>query len=90
MKELSEMQAATGIENLDSKIEKGEEKNDGVYKADGDYANPVANFLIALKAPETKRQYPKRLDVFFDFLKLDGSFEDKALCFYQQALENPR
>jgi hypothetical protein len=29
--------------------------------------DPVANFLIALKAPETKRQYPKRLEVFLTF-----------------------
>lgn len=25
-------------------------------------------FMYALKAPESKRQYPKRLKVFFDFL----------------------
>ena len=55
-----------------------------------DYFDPVANFLIALKAPETKRQYPKRLEVFLNFLKIDGSFEDKSFAFYQQALENPR
>jgi hypothetical protein len=62
------MQAATGIEYLDSKIKEGEEKNDGVYKADGDYySNPVANFLIALKAPKTKIHYPKRPEFFFDF-----------------------
>ncbi len=46
--------------------------------------------MIALKAPETKRQYPKRLEVFFDFLKLEGSFENKAICFYHQASENPK
>lgn len=52
--------------------------------------DPVANFLIALKAPETKRQYPKRLEVFFNFIKLEGSFENKSFVFYQQALENPK
>ncbi len=32
--------------------------------------NPITNFLFALKAPETKRQYTKRLEVFLDFLNL--------------------
>ena len=31
--------------------------------------NPVTNFLFALKAPETKRQYPKRLEMFLDFFE---------------------
>ena len=43
--------------------------------------DPVANFLIALKAPETKRQYPKILEVFFNFIKLEGVFEDKSIIF---------
>ena len=79
------MQVTAGIENIDiiHEIEQKEKKeNDGIDKDDyGDYADPVANFLIALKAPETKRQYPKRLEVFFDFLKLEGSFENKAPVF---------
>lgn len=52
--------------------------------------NPIANFLFALKAPETRRQYPKRLEVFLDFLKLEGTFEEKALSFYQKSLENSK
>jgi|SRR4051812_7726100 len=51
--------------------------------------NPVVNFLFALKAPETKRQYPKRLEVFLDFLNLTGSFEHKVLDFYNKAIANP-
>jgi hypothetical protein len=73
------MQATAGVEITSIKQEK-----------DDAYADPVSNFLIALKAPETKRQYPRRLEVFFDFLKLEGSFESKALDFYQHALKNPR
>jgi hypothetical protein len=30
-------------------------------------------FEYALKAPETKRQWPRRLDVFLTFLQLDGA-----------------
>lgn len=45
--------------------------------------NPIERFLIALKAPETRRQYPKRLEFFFDFLQLQGSFEEKTISFYR-------
>jgi len=31
------------------------------------------NFIYALKAAETKRHYLKRLEVFLDYLKLEGS-----------------
>jgi hypothetical protein len=51
--------------------------------------NPLVNFLFALMAPETKRQYPKRLEVFLDFLNLSGTFEDNVLDFYQKAIANP-
>jgi len=40
-------------------------------------------FIYALKAPETKRQYPQRLAVFLDYLNLKGSTtEEKANQFY--------
>jgi hypothetical protein len=42
---------------------------------------PNERFLLALKAPETKRQYPKRLESFFDFLQLQSSFEEKTVSF---------
>ena len=32
------------------------------------HGDPYESFLYALKAPETKRQYPKRLKVVFDYL----------------------
>ena len=34
------------------------------------HINPVLNFFFALKAPESKRQYPKRFEKFLDYLKL--------------------
>ena len=79
---MSEIQS-TGIEKVDFK------EGQDITK-DENYVDPVANFLIALKAPETKRQYPRRLEVFFDFLKLEGSIESKTFIFYQQELKNPR
>lgn len=35
---------------------------------DQDQENPLAMFMYALEAPESKKQYPKRLKVFLDFL----------------------
>ena len=47
-------------------------------------------FLYALKAPETKRQWPRRLKVFLDFLKLDcTTIEEKAKQFMIKARLNP-
>ncbi len=46
-----------------------------------DCVNPITNFLFALKAPETKRQYPRRLEVFLDFLNMQGSFETRLWLF---------
>jgi len=42
---------------------------------------PLERFLIALNAPETKRQYPKRLESFLDFLELRGTLEEKITIF---------
>ncbi len=42
-----------------------------------------------MEAPETKRQYPKRLEVFLDFLNLDGTFENKVLIFYRKSITSP-
>jgi len=40
-------------------------------------------FLFTLKAPETRRQWPNRLQVFLDFLNLEGlTIEDKAIRLY--------
>src|SRR3982750_3984633 len=79
----SEMAATTALRttNVEKEITKeNQEKIDDINKDEN--FDPVANFLIALKAPETKRQYPKRLEVFFNFLKLEGSFENKSFIFY--------
>ena len=43
--------------------------------------DPLSIFVYALRAPETKRQYPRRLKVFLDFLKIDGSLQQQAITF---------
>lgn len=48
------------------------------------------NFLYVLKVPETKRQYPRRLEIFLDFLGLNGDVNAKALLFYKKAKANPQ
>jgi hypothetical protein len=80
--------AATTTNEAENDVIKDQEKLNLDNKEEN--FDPVANFLIALKAPETKRQYPKRLEVFFNFIKLEGSFEEKSIIFYQKALENPK
>ena len=45
--------------------------------------SPYSRFIYALNAPESKRQYPTRFQVFLDFLKIDGlTIEEKANKFY--------
>jgi hypothetical protein len=64
--------------------EKKEEANDD------DENNPLSVFLYALKAPETRRQYPRRAKVFFDFLKLEEPLEKQARDFLSKARQNPQ
>ncbi|MGA7541677.1 MAG: hypothetical protein WBW34_01315 [Nitrososphaeraceae archaeon] len=35
--------------------------------------NPLALFMYALRTPETRRQWPRRLKTFLDFLEMEGS-----------------
>jgi len=41
--------------------------------------NPYNRFLYALKAPESKRQYPRRLWVFLNFMNIRGSTLEERL-----------
>jgi hypothetical protein len=49
-------------------------------------SKPMSNFLFALKSPESKRQYPRRLKMFFEF-EFDKtlSLEAQASLFLKQA-----
>jgi len=42
-----------------------------------DMIDPVSRFMFGLKAAETRRQYPRRLEVFLDFIGLIGTFDEK-------------
>lgn len=49
---------------------------------------PYDNFLYALKAKETKRQYPHRLDKFLIFMGLKGTIEEKCTKLYEFSKKN--
>jgi hypothetical protein len=46
-------------------------------------SDPLVLFKYALRAPETKRQWPRRLKIFLDFLRMEGasSLEEQARLF---------
>jgi len=52
--------------------------------------NPMLAFTFALRASETKRQWPKRLKIFFDFLNLEDAttIEEQANQFVIKAKQN--
>jgi hypothetical protein len=52
--------------------------------------DPLRVFLYALRAPETRRQYPRRPQAFLDFLDLEGSLEVQAREFLSRAKTNPQ
>jgi hypothetical protein len=52
--------------------------------------NPMTIFMYALKAPDTRRQYPQRFKMFLDYLKLEGPLEKQAdiSCQKQEIIHN--
>ncbi|TVP41182.1 site-specific integrase [Candidatus Nitrosocosmicus arcticus] len=46
--------------------------------------SPTSLFLSLLRAPESKRQYPPRLQVFFNFLGLEGDIENQSKVFVNE------
>jgi hypothetical protein len=50
----------------------------------------MSTFLYALKAPESRRQYPRRFKMFLDFLKLQGTIEEQAMEFLIKGRQTPQ
>jgi hypothetical protein len=47
---------------------------------------PYNRFIYGLRAPESKRQYPKRLEVFLDYIGIKRySLEERLYNFYHRA-----
>ena len=56
-----------------------------------DYDSCIFSFYICIKSSRKKRQYPKRLEFFLDYLKLQAyTIEEKVNKFYEFVLENPK
>ncbi len=53
-----------------------------------EYDDPLQQFTYALKVPETKRQYPRRLRVFMDFVKLEGDIRQQARTLKEKIQNN--
>jgi hypothetical protein len=50
---------------------------------------PMAKFMYGLKSSEARRQYPRRLKMFFDFIDLEGTINEQARQFIFQTKNNP-
>jgi hypothetical protein len=50
--------------------------------------SPLYPFMYALKSSEARRQYPKRLKMLFDYLKLQGSLEEQSKGFLDKTRQN--
>ena len=63
------------------------EKENATQSVEDENENPLTFFMYALKAPETRRQWPRRLKVFLDYLKMEGvrSMEEESLQLVNKA-----
>ena len=41
--------------------------------------DPMVIFKYGLRAPDTRRQYPRRFQYFLNFLRLPGALEEQAV-----------
>ena len=62
----------------------------GIYNNNFDHLTPYENFLFVLKSKETRRQYPKLLKMFFDFINIEPAkpIEERAAIVFEKAKEN--
>jgi hypothetical protein len=51
--------------------------------------DPMTAFRYGLRAPDTKRQYPRRFQYFLNFLQFSGTLHEQAKQFTLKARENP-
>ena len=61
------------------------QKEKGESEAEAEADDPLSIFLYALRAPETKRQYPNRLKLFLDYLELGRILQEQAKQFLTKA-----
>jgi hypothetical protein len=61
-----------------------------VIEEEKHHQDPMTLFLYALKAPESKRQYPRRFKMFLDYLNLKITIQEQAKQFLINARANPQ
>jgi hypothetical protein len=61
-----------------------------ITKEEEQVRDPMTTFMYALKAPESRRQYPRRFKMFLDYLKLEGALEKQARQFLSKARTDPQ
>jgi|GEM_PF-2445230 len=59
-----------------------------IYTTQFAVLTPFENFLFALKAKESKRQYPNRLDKFFNIHGVASTIEEKCAELYEFSKNN--
>lgn len=68
------------------------QENQDVFSSDErlGYLTPYENFLFSLKSKETRRQYPKLLKMFFDFINIEPTkpIEERATIVFEKAKDN--
>jgi len=52
--------------------------------------DPLEAFTYALKAPESRRQYPRRFKPFLDYIGLKGTLQEQAKQFWLKAKDETR
>jgi hypothetical protein len=80
------------VESANLEVIKYENHNNSNYDFSVDNntkIDPYTMFLHAMKSPVTKAKYSRRLEMFFDFLKIPGeSIEEQCLTFINNGRNN--
>jgi hypothetical protein len=75
---------------LEASIKYEELKRQQLQNQELQTADPMTKFMYALKAKESKRQYPRRFKMFLDFLGLEGTINEQAKQFLENTKRNPQ
>ena len=59
-----------------------------VQQQEATSSSPMYSFMYALKSSEARRQYPRRLKLFFDFIVLRGTLNEQAIEFLKRLKED--
>jgi hypothetical protein len=77
---------------LEEKADSNNSISSSIKTTTNDSEDPMPYFMYALKAPETRRQWPRRLKIAFDFIMdlSSKSLEEQAREFVLKTRNNPK